>query len=311
MPTPLPGEWTGGCPGAEPAGGTEPLPPSGANAPPHRLILQPIQFRMKNAILLGVVAVVLAIVVAGFNGLASRRSDAPGDAGEKDALASPPARSAAAEAELRAARNDLRDALAELTAGRQLLTNFSERIVALESQLNQMSAVVTAVRESQRLHLAAPSASPPPRRSWGPEQATGPPDTFQAGDFSTAWAARTPDGGHEWLRLEFTNAVDVAEVHVYESYNPGAIAKVTAFQGDDREITLWEGVEPEAAAPVVRMFAAPFPARINAVKIYLDTRRVSGWNEIDAVELIGRDGSRQWAAVATASSTFAEPSPSP
>ena len=33
-------------------------------------------------------------------------------------------------------------------------------------------------------------------------------------------------------------------------------------------------------------------------------QRVAGWNEIDAVELIGRDGSRQWAKGANASSSY-------
>jgi len=41
--------------------------------------------------------------------------------------------------------------------------------------------------------------------------------------------------------------------------------------------------------------------------VYLDRRRVPGWNEIDAVELVGRDGSRQWATSAIASSSYAEP----
>ena len=40
------------------------------------------------------------------------------------------------------------------------------------------------------------------------------------------------------------------------------------------------------------------------MKVYLDTKRVAGWNEIDAVELIGRDGSRQWAKGASASSSY-------
>ena len=33
--------------------------------------------------------------------------------------------------------------------------------------------------------------------------------------------------------------------------------------------------------------------------------RVPGWNEIDAVEVVG-DGLRQWAATATASSSFSD-----
>jgi len=48
------------------------------------------------------------------------------------------------------------------------------------------------------------------------------------------------------------------------------------------------------------------PASSHSVKVYLDTRRVPGWNEIDAVELVGRDGTRQWATAATAISTFVE-----
>jgi len=40
------------------------------------------------------------------------------------------------------------------------------------------------------------------------------------------------------------------------------------------------------------------------VKVYLDTKRVAGCNEIDAVELVGRDGSRQWTKSASASSSY-------
>jgi hypothetical protein len=36
----------------------------------------------------------------------------------------------------------------------------------------------------------------------------------------------------------------------------------------------------------------------------MDTKRGKGWNEIDAVELIGQDGSA-WATDAAASSTYA------
>jgi len=54
-------------------------------------------------------------------------------------------------------------------------------------------------------------------------------------------------------------------------------------------------------------FSLPAGVQANQIKVYLDRRRVPGWNEIDAVELIGRDGSRQWATSAMASSSYAEP----
>ena len=38
------------------------------------------------------------------------------------------------------------------------------------------------------------------------------------------------------------------------------------------------------------------------VKLYLDTKRVKGWNEIDAVGLLNERGETQWANAAQASS---------
>jgi hypothetical protein len=145
-----------------------------------------------------------------------------------------------------------------------------------------------------------------PKRGWGPEQAAGPPDTMQAGDISTAWASAQQDAGEEWLKLDYERAVDIAEVRVRETYNPGAISKVSAFLEDGREVTLWEGTEPPSQAPVEMSFQVPSATVAKSVKVYLDTARVPGWNEIDAVAIVARDGSIQWANHVKASSTYAQ-----
>jgi len=171
------------------------------------------------------------------------------------------------------------------------------------------------------------------RRAWGPEQATGAPDTFQMGDITTAWASREPDAGMEWLEVVFERSVDIAEVRVRESYNPGAICRVVATVDDGAERLLWDGEAglpgpppPDGPAPDPENKPAPNPAPApgddgqprdfvvtckdkvvaKMITIYLDSIRVPGWNEIDAVQLVGKDGSRQWAQLATASSTYAE-----
>jgi len=143
-------------------------------------------------------------------------------------------------------------------------------------------------------------------RSWGPEQVVGHANTDRAGDISTAWASRQPDGGEEWLHVNYDRPVDISEIRVRETYNPGAISKITALLPTGQEVTIWEGTEPPAYAPVDTAFSPQTRVQANSVKIYMDTSRVPGWNEIDAVELIGRDGTRQWARSATASSTYAE-----
>ena len=145
------------------------------------------------------------------------------------------------------------------------------------------------------------------RRSWGPEQALGPPDTAEAGDIPTAWAPRDSTGsGQEWLHLNYERAVEVSEINIRETHNPGAVSKVAAVLPDGREVVVWEGTEPQAQAPINLNVTVPQGVQAGSVRVYLDRTRVQGWNEIDAVELVARDGTRQWASSASASSSYAE-----
>ncbi|MEM7455111.1 MAG: serine hydrolase [Planctomycetota bacterium] len=144
--------------------------------------------------------------------------------------------------------------------------------------------------------------------AWGPMQATGKPDTPMAGDLPTSWCTVEPDAGHEWLRLTYDRSVDVSMVRVYETYNPGAVTSVTA-KVEDGEIEIWSG-EPEAGdAPRWLELAATNEVKTQTITIHLDTTLQEGWNEIDAVELIGKDGSRQWATSAESSSFFVDGEP--
>jgi len=152
-----------------------------------------------------------------------------------------------------------------------------------------------------------PATNTTPKRSWGTEQVLGPPDTSNAGDAPTAWASLEATAGPEWLALGFDHAVELAQVRIRESYNPGAISKLTAVV-NGAEVVLWEGTADRGKG--LRDFVVPVSGSIqaNSVIVHLDTKRVTSWPEIDAVELVGRDGSRQWATSANASSTYAEKS---
>jgi len=77
-------------------------------------------------------------------------------------------------------------------------------------------------------------------QAWGPEQATGVPDTATAGNHATAWATRAPDAGAEWLKPTYAQAVDVAQVRVHETFNPGAVTSITAAL-DGGEVVIWSG----------------------------------------------------------------------
>lgn len=143
-------------------------------------------------------------------------------------------------------------------------------------------------------------------RPWGEEQATGAPDTMQAGDIRTAWTTKQQNAGEEWLELTYGTAVPIAEVRVRETYNPGAVVKVTAIPERAFEIVLWEGEDPTKDAPGELVVTVDAEVTSKVIRVYLDTRLKNGWNEIDAVELVGTDETRQWAASAKASSSYAD-----
>jgi hypothetical protein len=152
---------------------------------------------------------------------------------------------------------------------------------------------------------AGPLATQSNMRDWGPEQATGEPNTLKAGDFRTAWASLRPDSGLQWLEVAFEKPVAIAQVRILETFNPGAVIKVSGV-ANGKEVVLWEGKDTTAVAPSFFVVHASAALTSDRVRIYLDTDRKPGWNEIDAVELVGKDGTRQWAKSASASSTYAE-----
>ncbi len=152
---------------------------------------------------------------------------------------------------------------------------------------------------------------PAPKEPWSPEQATGAPDTLEAEDAPTAWTPMEPDAGNEWLLLRFERPVAIAEVRIVESLNPGAVRKVSASLEnpasleDSVSFLLWEGDDPTVQAPSSFVVRTDRDVVARTILVEMDTARRPGWSAIDAVELLGRDGSRQWAAEAAASSTYA------
>ena len=151
--------------------------------------------------------------------------------------------------------------------------------------------------------------------NWSPQQAAGAPDTRTQGDQVTAWASRTSDGGTEWLELEYAKPVLAREIDIYESYNPGALFRVTIFDAKGNEIEAWSGSDPTPPGSANNASTVPISkVRISSniptktVRLYLAADKVPGWNEVDAVALISDAGELQWGAPCTRSSTYASAS---
>lgn len=143
-------------------------------------------------------------------------------------------------------------------------------------------------------------------RGWGPEQATGAPDTATAGDNQTAWASRRRNGSSEWLELRYPEAVTPVGVRVFETFNPGALVQVVAIDADGADHVAWKGTDPGVGDQDVVVLPLAVGVPIQRLRLELDCSRVRGWNEIDAVGLHDTEGRLWWASSATASSTFAQ-----
>ena len=144
--------------------------------------------------------------------------------------------------------------------------------------------------------------------AWAPAQATGAPDVQEAGDSALAWASETADEREEWLRVTFAQPIKAAVVIVHETFNPGALRKVTTVDDRGVEVIVWEGEDPVSPdeGRGVAVLHVPVDMAISEITLHLDSPSVPGWNEIDAVGLIdAQTGKVHWAESAQASSSYA------
>jgi hypothetical protein len=125
--------------------------------------------------------------------------------------------------------------------------------------------------------------------SYSANQAAGAPNVDTYSDNGDAWAPKTPDGGIEWLDLKYPKPVYASEVRVRESCGSGAVIKIEVFDEKGGAHSVWQGNDPTKD---LNYFIVKFPKtafKADRVKVTLATNVVPGWNEIDAVQLVGTD----------------------
>lgn len=150
------------------------------------------------------------------------------------------------------------------------------------------SALPTGATEQWAIGAAASSEYSDP--NWSAQQATGMPDTPECGDHDSAWASAEANSAEEWLELQYAVPVLPQEIQIYETFNPGSVVKVEVITTVSEYITVWQG-RPGAVETCPRVLTVPVrnvDAPVAGIRITLDQSVVGGWNEIDAVKLIGK-----------------------
>ena len=126
---------------------------------------------------------------------------------------------------------------------------------------------------------------------WNASQATGAPDVDpNCGDQKGAWASKEQNTV-DTITLSYPVAVIPSELRVFQTYNPGQIVRMEMKGPSGQAKVIYEGQpQPPDGCPVegfLQNLDVGFP--VDTVLITIDQSKLgTGWEEIDAVELVGK-----------------------
>ncbi|CAF3151034.1 unnamed protein product [Rotaria socialis] len=160
--------------------------------------------------------------------------------------------------------------------------------------MTESNATVSHVwkREEQWVSTVLQFSSQYNDSTWSANQIIGPPKVFpRHGDIVGAWAQgnRAVD---EFVIVGFGRPVHPDQIDIYETYNPGAIVRVSARNSrdkDDWEI-VWQTEAPHVEGQS-RIFSLPCSnlscGTIDQIRLDINCSAAGNWCEIDCIKLIG------------------------
>jgi hypothetical protein len=148
--------------------------------------------------------------------------------------------------------------------------------------------VADAARPHARRLLVADGVGDPRPARCAAHADLGPPDVHpERGDHPQAWASTEKDRGPEWLELAFETTRPALAVAIVETHNPGAVVRIDDLSDPAEPVVVFETRgEPIVSAGHVWLVTLPAPRTVTKLRVVLDTTRVTGWNELDAVGLL-------------------------
>lgn len=141
--------------------------------------------------------------------------------------------------------------------------------------------------------ISAVASSEYGTESWSAKQATGAPNVNECSDNSLAWASASSDTTAEWLELTYDTPVVPTEINIYQSYNPSQVVEVDVITPDGITYIVWTGApQLVAQCPDLMTISIELEEQIVAKKVVVVIDQSilvnTSWNEIDAVELVGK-----------------------
>ena len=106
----------------------------------------------------------------------------------------------------------------------------------------------------------------------------------QAESGGTAWRTKSEDGGEEWIKVGFDNPLNVRQIAIAQNYKPGCVTKIILSdnQGNEQVISTFN---PALLTKPLLLINLPIATKfkVSSLQLFLNTKKVKGWNEIDAI----------------------------
>jgi hypothetical protein len=126
---------------------------------------------------------------------------------------------------------------------------------------------------------------------WTAMQAVGAPDTPNCGDYGSAWAASSSNTIESITLYYYDAPVVPTEINIIQTYNPSQVVLVEVLDASGNYETVVYESQPEATDECPYTLSIPvtdIDYLVMGVRITIDQAVLGlGWNEIDAVELVG------------------------
>lgn len=124
---------------------------------------------------------------------------------------------------------------------------------------------------------------------WAAVQAIGAPNTVNCGDFSSAWASLS-SSGKDWILLTYAQPVIPTRIIIYQTYHPGAVSQVDVVDEAGNSIMVYQAVPAitSQCPDILEIEVKDVNTLVRSVRVIIDQSNHNGWNQIDAVQLLGK-----------------------
>lgn len=122
---------------------------------------------------------------------------------------------------------------------------------------------------------------------WSASQALGPPNTTAYGDMPTSWTTAGSEMGIQSITVGFDTAAIANAVTIRETFNNGFVTQIDAIDTNNGVHTVWTGADTSVSYTPFNFTAsfAPTTYLVKAVKVYIDTNHINGYEEVDSIQL--------------------------